>query len=99
MSSGLEYVGLSRIEGPLIVVEKVRDVGFDEMVEVTGPAGETRIGQVLDISEKHAVVQVLEGTTGLSNASTRVRVLGRPQQPAAGVRAGSAGVRRAGPCH
>ena len=77
MSSGLEYVGLSRIEGPLIVVEKVHDVGFDEMVEVIGPTGEPRIGQVLDISREHAVVQVLEGTTGLSNASTRVRFLGR----------------------
>ncbi|KPL02961.1 MAG: ATP synthase subunit B, partial [Planctomycetes bacterium SM23_65] len=77
MSSGLEYVGLSRIEGPLIVVEKVHDVGFDETVEVTDPSGQTRIGQVLDVSEEHAVVQVLEGTTGLSNASTRVRFLGR----------------------
>ena len=76
-SSELEYVGLGRIEGPLIVVEKIHDVGFDEMVEVTGPDGKVRIGQVLDVSEKHAVVQVLEGTTGLSNASTRVRFLGR----------------------
>jgi V/A-type H+-transporting ATPase subunit B len=73
----VEYVGISRIEGPLIVVEKVHDVGFDEVVEVTDPAGELRVGQVLDVSREFAVVQVLGGTTGLSNAGTRVRFLGR----------------------
>ena len=73
----LEYVGLGRIEGPLIIVEKVREVGFDEVVEITDPSGRTRVGQVLDVSEKYAVVQVLEGTSGLSNAATRVRFLGR----------------------
>ena len=73
----LEYVGLGRIEGPLIVVEKVHDVGFDEVVEVLDPTGHTRVGQVLDVSERHAVVQVLEGTSGLSNSGTRVRFLGK----------------------
>jgi V/A-type H+-transporting ATPase subunit B len=73
----MEYVGLGRIEGPLIVVERVRDVGFDEVVEVIDPQGHPRVGQVLDISDRHAVVQVLEGTTGLSNAATRVRFLGK----------------------
>jgi V/A-type H+-transporting ATPase subunit B len=74
---GVEYVGVGRIEGPLIVVEKVHDVGFDEVVEVIDPAGELRVGQVLDVSREFAVVQVLGGTTGLSNAATRVRFLGR----------------------
>ena len=73
----VQYVGVNRIEGPLIVVEKVHDVGFDEVVEVTDPAGELRVGQVLDVSREFAVVQVLGGTTGLSNAGTRVRFLGR----------------------
>ena len=73
----LEYVGLGRIEGPLIVVENTRDVAFDEVVEITDLAGQPRIGQVLDVSTDRAIVQVLEGTTGLSNAATRVRFLGR----------------------
>lgn len=77
-TGGLEYIGLGHVEGPLIVVEKVHDVGFGEMVEVTDSVGERRIGQVLDVSRERAVVQVLEGTTGLSNARTRVRFLGRP---------------------
>jgi V/A-type H+-transporting ATPase subunit B len=73
---GLEYLGATRIEGPLVVVERIRDVGFDEMVEIIDPGGRPRIGRVLDISETQAVVQVLEGTTGLSNQTLRVRFLG-----------------------
>ena len=46
---------------------KVRDVGIDEVVEILDPSGNTRLGRVLDISGTHAVVQVLEGTTGLAN--------------------------------
>lgn len=73
---GLQYLGATRIEGPLVVVERIRDVGFDEMVEVIDPGGRPRIGRVLDISETQAVVQVLEGTTGLSNQTLRTRFLG-----------------------
>ena len=58
------------------MVERVRDVGFDEMVEILDPEGRPRLGRVLDISEAQAVVQVLEGTTGLSNQTLRTRFLG-----------------------
>ena len=64
------------IDGPLVVVERVRDVGFDETVEIIDPQGRPRLGRVLEVSDTHAVVQVLEGTTGLSNAATRARFLG-----------------------
>lgn len=73
---GLQYIGAAKIEGPLVVVERVRDVGFDEMVEILDAAGKPRIGRVLDISQTHAVIQVLEGTTGLSNQTLRARFLG-----------------------
>ncbi len=73
---GLEYVGASRIEGPLVVVDKVRDVGYDETVEIIDPAGIPRMGRVLDVSERQAVVQVLEGTTGLATRTLRARFLG-----------------------
>lgn len=73
---GLQYVGTVKIDGPLAVVERVRDVGFDETVEILDAVGRTRMGRVLDVSQRHAVVQVLEGTTGLSNQTTRVRFLG-----------------------
>jgi V/A-type H+-transporting ATPase subunit B len=73
---GLQYLGATRIEGPLVVVERIRDVGYDETVEILGPDGRPRIGRVLDISETQAVVQVLEGTSGLSNQTLRIRFLG-----------------------
>lgn len=73
---GLNFVGGRRIEGPLVVVERIHDVGFDEVVEVLDPAGEVRVGRVLEVSSEQAVVQVLEGTSGLSNQRLRVRFLG-----------------------
>ena len=73
---GIEYLGLSRIVGPLVFVTKVHDVGYDEVVEIRDPAGNLRLGKVLDISVDRAVVEVLEGTEGLSNSQTSVRFLG-----------------------
>ncbi|HEU6446940.1 MAG TPA: V-type ATP synthase subunit B [Verrucomicrobiae bacterium] len=72
----LQYCGAARIEGPLVFVEHIRDVGFDEMVEIRDSDGQPRLGRVLDISETQAVVQVLESTTGLSNQTLRARFLG-----------------------
>jgi V/A-type H+-transporting ATPase subunit B len=73
----LTYVGTRRIDGPLVVVHKPHDVGFDEIVEIQDPQGNFRLGRVLDVGEREAVVQVLEGTSGLSNQATRVRFLGK----------------------
>ena len=73
--SGLEYTGAARIEGPLAVVERVAGAGYDELVEVRG-AGAPRLGRVLDISGDRAVVQVLEGTDGLSCSGLTARFLG-----------------------
>jgi V/A-type H+-transporting ATPase subunit B len=73
---GLQYVGAARIEGPVLVVEHTRDVGYDELVEILDPAGRPRLGRVLDVSATQAVVQVLEGTTGLSTQGVRIRFLG-----------------------
>ena len=73
---GLEYCGLTRVEGPLLFVEGIRDVGYDELVEVVTPSGKEVLGQVLDVSGGTAVVQVFAPTTGLSNAATRLRFTG-----------------------
>ncbi|MCX5655103.1 MAG: V-type ATP synthase subunit B, partial [Planctomycetota bacterium] len=73
---GLQYVGASKIEGPLVVVDRVIDVGYDETVQIIDATGRARMARVLDISETQAVVQVLEGTTGLSNRDTCARFLG-----------------------
>jgi V/A-type H+-transporting ATPase subunit B len=73
-----EYVGVSRISGPIVVVEEVANVGFDEIVEVVTPKGEVRRGRVLEVGKGKAIVQVFEGTSGLSSSETRVRFLGEP---------------------
>ena len=73
-----EYVGVGRVAGPLIFVEAARDVSFDETVEVVTPSGECRRGRVLEVRGDRVVVEVFQGTAGLSQAGTRVRFLGHP---------------------
>ena len=73
---GLTYVGSAKIDGPLVVVEKTRDIGYDETAEVIGPDGRPRFGRVLEVAESHVVLQILEGTSGLSNAGLKTRFLG-----------------------
>jgi len=75
-----EYRGLAEINGPLIVVEGIEGVGFDELVEVITPNNQRRKGRVLQISEDKAIVQVFEGTSGLSINQTRVKFLNHPME-------------------
>ena len=76
-STGLEYKGVASISGPIIVVENVQEVGYDELVSVKTQTGETRLGKVIEVTQKAVTVQVFEGTTGLSPSETRTRFLGR----------------------
>ena len=73
-----EYSRVSEIRGPLVLVEGVSAVSYDEIVEVELPTGEIRRGRVLDVSRGLAVVQVFEGTTGITATGTKVRFLGKP---------------------
>lgn len=73
---GRQYVGSVKIDGPLVIVERARDVGYDEVAEIVGQDGRPRIGRVLDVSDRLVVLQILEGTTGLSNQAVRTRFLG-----------------------
>ena len=74
--SGLEYRGVSSIDGPLVFIENISDVAYDELVEITSPDGTTRLGQVLDVTADSAVVQVFGGTDTLSQKGTKARFLG-----------------------
>jgi V/A-type H+-transporting ATPase subunit B len=64
-----EYKTINEIAGPLIFVEKTEPVGFGELVEIRTSAGDVKRGQVLDTSDEIVVVQVFEGTGGLSKDS------------------------------
>ena len=76
----VEYIGLKEINGPLAVVEGVRGVGYDELVKLTLDGGETRTGRVITCEGDRAVIQVFEGTRGLSLENTRTRFLGKPME-------------------
>jgi len=73
---GQEVVGVSRVEGPILVVEGASNIGYDEVVDITDSQGNIRRGRVLEVGEGMAVVQVFAGSTGLSIDGTRVRFLG-----------------------
>ncbi len=74
--TGLQYTGVKNIDGPLVFMENVSGVAYDELVEVRAPGGEVRLGQVLDVTTSTALVQIFGGTDALSRSSTRSRFLG-----------------------
>jgi len=74
-----EYVTISSVSGPLVVVEKTKDIKYAELAEVEFSDGSVRRGKVLEISDDKALVQMFEGTLGLDVASSKVRFLGRTQ--------------------
>ncbi|MDR0382111.1 MAG: V-type ATP synthase subunit B [Oscillospiraceae bacterium] len=76
----MEYIGLSEIAGPLIILEGVRDASYEEMVEITLTSGENRTGRVIMIEGDRVVVQVFEGTRGLSLENARTRFMGHPME-------------------
>ena len=75
-----EYLNISELTGPLMMVEEVQDAQYQELVEIALPGGETRRGQVLMSARGQALVQVFEGTTGIGLNESRVRFLGNTIQ-------------------
>ncbi|MDI6701125.1 MAG: V-type ATP synthase subunit B [bacterium] len=71
-----EYKGLVNIMGPLILVEGVSGVKYEELVEIELPDGSKKNGKVLEVNQDKALVQVFEGTTGIDIDKTRTRFLG-----------------------
>ena len=72
-----EYQTVVSIAGPLVLVEGVDGVKFQELVRITLPSGERRRGQVLEVEKDRALIQVFEGTTGIDVPSAKVRFLAR----------------------
>jgi len=71
-----EHTSVIEVSGPLMVVEDVTGVAYAELVQVTTPAGEKRLGQVLEIRDDRAVIQLFEGTSGIDTKNTKVRFIG-----------------------
>jgi V/A-type H+-transporting ATPase subunit B len=85
----VEYRGVAELRGPLLVVDEVSGVGWDEYATIRitsdGTASGVRHGLVLEINRDLAVVQVLEGTDGLAPHSTSVSFTGQPLNVPVGV--------------
>ena len=73
-----EYKTVTEVVGPLMAVEGVEGVKFDELVDIQMQNGEKRRGQVLEINGDKAMVQIFEGSSGINLKDTKVRFLGRP---------------------
>lgn len=75
-----DYKTVSEASGPLMIVDQVEGVKYEEIVDISLQNGERRKGQVLSINEDRAVVQVFEGTSGINLKETSVRFLGKPME-------------------
>ena len=72
-----EYKTIKEISGPLMVVEKVENVKYEEMVEVELPNGEIRRGRVLEIDQDQAIVQLFEESRGINIKNSKAKFLGK----------------------
>ena len=72
----IEYTTVSEVTGPLMIVESISDVAYNEIVKIRTSQGEERTGQVLEVFEHKAIVQVFEGTRGLDTKHTSARFIG-----------------------
>jgi len=76
----LKYVGLSEINGPLVVLDKVKNVAFDEIAQIQLSDGSRRLARVVEVEQEKAVLQVFEGTKGLSLTNTTTKFTGKPME-------------------
>lgn len=77
---GIEYKGLFKVDGPIIVVKRTPSSFYDEVVYVRDKAGEKKTGRIIDINEDTAVVQVFGSTTGLDLEDTSIEFLDQPME-------------------
>ena len=76
----VQILGLKEINGPLVVLDNVDGVSYDEMAEVILEDGSHRLGRVVQIEGKRVVLQVYEGTNGVSLNNTRTSFQGHPME-------------------
>ena len=72
-----EYSTIREVVGPLMLVEGVSGVKYDELVEIEQENGEKRSGRVLEVDGDRAMVQLFESSQGLKISTSKARFLGR----------------------
>ena len=76
----IEYLGLSSINGPLVVLEGVLKASFEEIVEMKVNGTQTKLGRIIQLDKDKAVIQVFENTSNMSLTNTHTRLTGRPME-------------------
>ena len=78
----IEYLGLSSINGPLVVLEGLQGAFFDEIVEFVIDGNTKKMGRIVELYEDKAMIQVFEGTENMSLRNTHTRLTGHPMEVA-----------------
>ena len=76
----IEYLGLSNINGPLVVLEGIQDAFYDEIVEFTVEGNTKKLGRIIELYEDKAIIQVFEGTENMSLNNTHTKLSGHPME-------------------
>ena len=76
----LEYKGLNKINGPLVILDDVDNASYEEMVELRFEDGTSRVGRIVQIEGKRVVIQVFEGTGGISLNNSNTHLTGKPME-------------------
>ena len=78
----IEYIGVKEITGSLIAVDGVKNASFEETVTIQLADGSRRAGRIVQLDGDRAIIQVFEGTNGISLDNTRTRLEGHPVEMA-----------------
>lgn len=78
--NGVEYRGLSSVDGPIVVVNRRENVFYNEIAAVHDAEGNIRTGRIIDMSEQYCVVQIFGSTSGLSLQDASVEFLESPME-------------------
>ncbi len=76
----VQFMGLSEIQGSLVILDNVPNASYDEFVEIKLDDKTTRLGRIVEIYGEKIIVQVFQGTSGLSLKNTYTKLLGKPMQ-------------------
>ncbi len=76
----IEYLGLSDINGPLIVLEGVKNASYEEVVEFIVEGKRRKKGRIVAVDEDKAVIQVFDNTDEMSLQNTHTRLSGHPME-------------------
>lgn len=76
----IEYLGLSEINGPLVALEGVKNAFYEEIVELKVAGEKTRLGRIIELYEDKAIIQVFDGSAGLSLKNAHTRLTGKPME-------------------